>query len=145
MIRISNDAYRSRERPEEQKALDRRYRKCSHNRSPCDSVAPAMLLLRAHVQNYRSKKGATKKSSLSPLTLDLALWIILSSCNIQFPILFKCWGSFWRQSMKEISLGVGFLKLQAVQHGAERLRREPDVRCDRQFCSWWRLKSAPSA
>lgn len=42
--------------------------------------------------------------------------------------------------MKEISLGVGFLKLQAVQHGAERLRREPDVRCDRQFCSWWRLK-----
>lgn len=30
--------------------------------------------------------------------------------------------------MKEISLGIGFLKLQAVQHGVERLRREPDVR-----------------
>lgn len=64
------------------------------------NTTTCVLLLLVYAQISRSPKRAIKKSSPSPLTLDLALWIMLNFGHVHLPILFKVLNQR-RRSMKQ--------------------------------------------
>lgn len=103
------------------------------------SSSRAPISTRARKDFPLSERGDQEKSSLSPLTLDRALWIILTFGYVHFPILFEVVG-FFLVAQHEATFSwelapSGFWKLQAVQCMGGFHRRS---RCDQRCCDWWR-------